>query len=197
MEIDKIKKQWKEEDKHLSENISINGEVSFQKLRSSFNRIRTWRLIRIVQWWIIMPLFFAFVIIPNMKNDGSGLFYIALIVLILITLSFCVSYIYHYIYLLKIDFTESISEVQKKLSRLEKLDKRIYLFRFISLLVAFLCAFKLFGTPNMESDRISILGLTIFLLAYVLFFRLKYTLPKEYSQVKSYMDEAENREEES
>lgn len=194
MEIDKIKEQWKEEGKLLSGNIFINNGVSFQKLRSSFWRIRAWRFVRIVQWCIIMPLFFVFIILPNMKNDGSGLFYIALVVFILIMLSFCVSYVYHYIQLSKIDFTESISETQKKISKLEILDKRIYFFRFIFLLVAFLCAFKLFGTPDIKSEDIAILSLTVFLLAYVLFIRLRFLLPNEYTKIKSGIDQMERKE---
>lgn len=196
MEIDKLKKYWKEEDKRISESVNINRGVSFQKFRSSFNRIKTWRFVRIVQWFIVMPLLFTWGILPNMKNDGSGLFYVALVLLIIIMMSFCVSYVYHYIYLSKIDFAESISKVQQKILRSEMLDKKIYLFRFVSMLVAFLCAFKLFGTPVIGSEKITILALTAFIMVYVLIVRLKFLIPKDYTKVKSCLDEMEDEEKE-
>jgi ABC-type polysaccharide/polyol phosphate export permease len=195
MEIDKIKKCWKEEDRRISENININKKASFQKLHSSYNRIRAWRLVRIIQWCIVIPLFFVLAIFPNMKNDGSTLFYIALVLLILITLSFCISYIYHYVYLSKIDFAGSISEVQKKIFHSEMLDKKIYLFRFIFLLIAFLCAFKIFGVSSLESEKIMITALIAFMMIYTLIVRLKFIIPKEYSNIKSSLDEMGEGEE--
>ena len=195
MEMDKIKQCWKEEDKRISESVTINRNVSFQKFHSLYNRIRVWRFVRIVQWFIVIPLFFILMIFPHMKNDGSVLFYVALVLLMLITVSFCISYVYHYIYLSRIDFTESISSVQKKIFRSEVLDKRIYLFRFVSLVVAFLCAFKIFGTPFIGSDKIVIMTLIAFVMIYTLIIRLKFQIPQEYTKIKSCLDEMENEKE--
>ncbi|MDL2265750.1 hypothetical protein LJC57_08030 [Parabacteroides sp. OttesenSCG-928-G07] len=195
MKIDNMKNCWKEEDKRISERTNINRNVSFQKLRSSFNEMKVWHFIRIIQWIIIMPLFFIWIVFPDMKNDGSALFYVALGGLILILISFCFSYIYHYIYLSEIDFSESISKVQKRISQSEMLDKKIYVYRLISLLIAFLCAYKVFGTPSLEPKRIMLLGLFVFLMIYNLFVRLKQQIPQEYAKVKSCLDEMENEEE--
>lgn len=195
MEIDNIKECWKDESKRISENVNINRKVSFQKLHSSFNKIKVWRLIRIVQWCVVVPFFFVLIIPPHIKNDGSILFYVAFVLLILIMISFCISYIYHYLNLSKIDLTEPISKVQKKIYRLEILDKRIYIFRFISMMIAFLCAFKIFGTPSIEPGKMTIIALIIFIMIYTLIVRLRFQIPKEYTQVKSCLDEMENEEE--
>lgn len=192
MEIDKIKECWTAEGKRISESVHVKRDVSFQTFRSSLNRIKIWRFIRIVQWFIAIPVLFQWGILPNMKNDGSGLFYVALVSLILITVSFCASYIYHSIYLSKIDLADSLSNVQRKISTSERLDKRIYAFRFFGLLVAFLCAYKLFGTPVLSLESLLIPGLFLLFIGYKLFVRLKFLIPKEYAPVKSLPDEVEN-----
>lgn len=196
MDIDKIKECWKEEGGRLSEGIHINRDVSFQKLRSSYNRIKVWRFVRIAQWFVAIPVFFAWGIFPNLKNDGSGLFYAALALLVILVLSFCASYIYLYIYLSKIDPAGPVSEVREKILRSERVDKRIYLFRFVSLLAAFGCAYKLFGSPHLGPERMTTLVLIIFILLYALVVRLKFQVPREYGKVKSRLEEMENEEKE-
>ena len=191
MEIDKIKGYWKEEDARISENVRFNRQVSFRKFRSSFHRIRIWRFVRIAQWFVFMPLLLVWGILPHMKNDGSVLFYVAFAALMVIMLSFCISYIYHYICLSRIDMTGSISDVQQQVARLEKLDKWIYLFRFVFLGGAFLCAYKLFGSPSFGPGKITELALIGFILLYTLIVRVKFRIPKEYAPVKSSLDQAE------
>ena len=191
MEIDKIKNCWQEESKRISENVSINRGVSFQKFHTSFNRIKLWRFIRIIQWFVVMPVLFTMFIFPQMKNDGTPLFYASLVLFILIVLSFCGSYIYHYLYLSKIDFTEPISKVQQRIFRAEALDKKIYLYRFISMIIAFLCGFKILGSPTIGSEKMVTIGLFVFLMLYALIVRTKFLIPKEYTKAKSYLDEIE------
>lgn len=194
MEIDNIKKCWECEGKRISNSIHINREVSLKKLHSSFNKIRIWKFIRIVQWLIIIPLLFLWGIFPNMKNDGSGLFYIALVLFIFITICFGASYIYHYIYLSKIDFTESILKVQKKICESEAMDKKIYLFRFISLPLAFICTYKIFGAPTFGEEKIMMIALFGIIIIYTFIIRLRFLIPKEYIKIKRYMDEIDNEE---
>lgn len=123
--------------------------------------------------------------IPIYENDGSILFYICLVLFILIVISFFVSYLYHYIYSSKIDFTESILKVEQKILCAEKLDRKIYIFRFISLIIAFLCAYKIFSSPYLGGKKIILIALITIIMIFVLIIRLRILLRKEYDKVKS------------
>ena len=188
MEIDKIKDLWKEEDKRISENVKINKDASFQKLRSSFEKVRIRRLIYLVQMCVFVPLVLALIAFPHLKNDESGMYYLSLAAFIVpITFSFFY-YIYYYICLLKIDFTESIFKAQKEIYRLERFDKRLNWLGLIIVPVVTLSTFKIFGIPFGQKAIIMII-LIVLTMIFSFIAKLKVLIPKEYSKIKSYLEE--------
>ncbi|MCD7932840.1 MAG: hypothetical protein LUH15_16610 [Tannerellaceae bacterium] len=193
MEIDEIKGYWKEEDKRIIENVKINRDASFQKLRSSFDKIRIRRLLWLVQMCISVPLVFALMVFPRIKNDGSVLFYIALAGFIVpIVLSF-IYYIYYYICLLGIDFTVSILNAQKEIHRLQMSDKKLNLLGIIIVPIEAVSIFKIFDLP-IKHEAIIMLLLIAIIMTMSVIIKLKVLIPKEYSKVKSCLDEMEENE---
>jgi len=193
MEIDEIKGYWKEESKRISEKVEVNKEVSFQKLHYSFDKIRIHRLYRLILMCIAVPLIFVLIVFPRMKNDDSILFYVALASFIIPIAFFFFYYIYYYICLLKIDFTESVLKAQREIYRLETFDKRLNWLGLIIVPIVTLSTFKIFGIPFKQEAAIMIAMITATMVISFIF-KLKVQIPKEYSKVKSYLDEMEKRD---
>ncbi len=190
MEIDKIKGLWKEEDKRISGNVSVNRDASFQKLRSSFNKVRIRRLFYLIQMCIAVPLILVLIVFPRIKNDGSTLFYVALTSFIIPVTFFFFYYIYYYVCLLKIDFTESILKAQKEIYRLEGYDKRLNWLGLFIVPIVTLSAFKIFAIPfNQKAIMMMVFIAATMIFSFIA--KLKVLIPKEYSKVKSYLDDME------
>lgn len=190
MELNEFKECWKEEGKRISESVKVNQDASLQKLRSSLNRVRIRKLVNLVLSCLFVPTVFAIMLFPNLKNDGTVMFYVSLaafIVPIVFTLGYSV---YYYICLLKIDFSESVLKAQKEIARLQGFDKRLNVIGLIIAPIVFLSTFKLFNLPfNGQMIVMMLLVLVMLIVGFVL--RLKVLIPKEYSKVKANLDELE------
>ncbi|MDR2914617.1 MAG: hypothetical protein LBV74_07285 [Tannerella sp.] len=194
MEIDEIKNYWKEEDRRISENVKINRDVSFQKLRSSFDKVRIRRLFYIVQMCILVPLILALVVFPRLKNDHTILFYLSVISFVVPILFFFSTSIYYYICLLKIDFTVSLVKAQKEILRLEMFEKKLNVLGLIVIPLVTLSTFKNFGIPfNWEAMLMIALIVLTMIISYIV--KIKVLISREYRKVKSYLDEIANEEE--
>ncbi len=194
MEIDEIKNYWKEEGRRISENVKVNRDVSFQKLRSSFNKVRIRRLLYIVQMCIFVPLILALVVFPRLKNDHTVLFYLAVISFVVPILFFFSTSIYYYICLLKIDFTMSLVKAQKEILRLEMFEKKLNVLGLIVIPLVTLSTFKISGISfNREAILMIALIILTMIISYIM--KIKILIPREYRKVKSYLDEIENEDE--
>jgi hypothetical protein len=193
MEIDEVKNYWKEEDKRISENIKINRNASFQKLHSAFEKVRIWRLIHLVQMCIAVPLILALIVFPQLKNDGSALFYPGFVCFIVPVMFFFIYAIYYYICLLKIDFTTSLVKAKMEILRLERIDKKLNLSGLVLVPIVTFGAFKIFGIPLKQEAVImlALIGLTM-IVSFII--KLKGLIPKEYSKLKSSWEELEEEE---
>jgi len=188
MEIDEIKSLWKEEGKRISGNVRVNKDASFQKLRSSFDRVRIRRLFQLILMCIAVPLILVLIVFPRMKNDDSILLYLSLISFVVPIVFFFFYYIYYYICLLKIDFTASLLRAQEEIYRLERFDKRLNWLGLIIVPIVTLSAFKNLGIPwNEKAIMMMVLIGLIMIFSFII--RLKILIPKEYSKVKSYLEE--------
>lgn len=193
MNIDEIKGYWKEEGIRISGNVKINKDASFKKLHSSFNKVKIRRLFHLIQMCVSVPLIYALIVFPRMRNDGSVLFYLALVSFIVPILFSFIYYIYYYIRLLKIDFSESIFKAQKEIYHLEMFDKKLNLLGLIIVPIVSLSAFKIFGIP-FTTEAIIMLVLIAVIMVFSFIMKLKILIPKEYSKVKLYLDEMKDNE---
>ncbi|MDL2299128.1 hypothetical protein LJC21_00275 [Bacteroides sp. OttesenSCG-928-E20] len=190
MELNELKEYWKEEDKRISANIKVNKEASMHKLRSSLDRIRIRRLINLVLSCLFVPTVFSISLFPNMKNDGTILFYVALASFIVpILFAICYS-IYYTICLLKIDFSVSVLKSQQTIARLQRFDKKLNVMGLIVAPIVFLSTFKIFNLPfNEQMIALLLLMLAMLITGFVV--RLKVLIPGEYRQVKANLKELE------
>lgn len=195
MKTDEIKNSWKEESNRISNNIKVNREVSFQKLRSSLTKIRIRRLLHLIQMSVVLPLLFVLLVFPRLRNDGTNLFYIALISFISLIVILFIYHVYYYICLLKIDFSESMLKAQKEMIRLERLDYKLYWLRFINIPVILLCVFKIFAIPLKQHVIIMIILVALVMIISTVI-KFKKTGFKEYNAIKYYLDEIESEEKE-
>lgn len=190
MEFDEIKSYWKEENKRISENVKVNKNVSFQKLRSSFDRVRIRRLFHVVLMCIAVPLILVLLVFPRLKNDNTMLFYLGLISFMVPILFFFSTTLYYYICLLKIDFTESLVKAQKEILRLEIFEKKLNVLGLIIIPFITLGTFKIFGLPfNQNAVLMIVLIALTMIFSYIV--KVKVLIPREYRKVKSYLDEIE------
>ena len=197
MEINEIKNCWKEEDKRISSNIKVNKNATFQKLRSSFDKVRIWRLLYLVQMCISTPLLLVLFVFPRLKNDGSGLYYLALVSFItLILFSFTIQ-LYYYICLLKIDFSDSLVKAQKEILRLEMLDRKLVVSGAIILPITTLSVCKIFAIPliQLKPEAIIMIALIVLVAIISTIIKMRILIPKEYDKIKSYLNEIKESEE--
>jgi hypothetical protein len=190
MEIDEIRSCWKEEGRRISENVKINRDASFQKLRSSFDKVRIRRLFHLIQMCIAVPLILVLIVFPRLKNDGSDLFYLALGSFILPILFFFSTYIYYYICLLKIDFTASLLKAQKEILRLERMERKLNVVGLFIVPIVTLSTFKIFSLP-FKQEAVIMLVLIALTMVISYMVKIKILIPKEYRKVKSYLEEME------
>ena len=194
MKIDEIKNIWKEENKRISKNVKVNKDVSFKKLRSSFDKVRIRRLFQLVLMCIVVPLILVLIVFPRMKNDGSMLFYVALASFAAPIIFFFATYIYYYICLLKIDFSEPLVKAQKEILRLEVFEKKLNRLGLIIMPIVTLSTIKIFSIPYTQ-EAVAMIVLIVFTMVVSYIVKMKALIPKEYSKVKSYLDEIERDEE--
>lgn len=194
MDIDKIKEIWKEEDKHIIETVKVNNHASFQKLRSSLDKVRTRRLFILLQSCIALPLIFLLAVFPNLKNDGTIGFYFWVAGFVVPVLTGFVAVVYYFFRLLKVDFTLSLVKAQREIIRLQLFEKKL---NAIGLLVAPFVAFssfKMYGISlNLPMTLFFILLSLLMVVGYVV--KLKCFIPREFDEVLSLLDEIEKEEE--
>lgn len=193
MEFDEIKGCWQEEGKRISENVRINKDASFQKLRSSFEKVRIRRLFHLIVMCISVPLILVLIVFPRLKNDGTMWFYISLITFFTPIIISFFAYIYYYIRLQKIDFSASLQKAQKEILCLEIFEKRLSISGYIIVPIITLCTFKIFGIPFNQKAILFIVLIAISMIVGA-FTRLKVLIPKEYSKVKSYLEDMKKEE---
>lgn len=190
MEIEELRHYWKKEDKRITESVKVNKNVSHEKLRSSFNRIKVKRLIFLVLPCIYIPLIFALIIFPHLKNDGSVWFYLSVIFFsMFIIISYAIN-IYYYIRLLKVDCTESVLQIQKEILRLEIFGKKWHITSYFIVPFVLLATLRMFGrliTLDQTTIIFILLTAVFVIIGYIV--KVKVMLPKEYHKVKSYLDE--------
>ncbi len=191
MEMTDVKDYWREEDRRISQSVRVNPDVRFRRLRTSLEEMKTWRLVRITLWCVLLPVLILFVFLPKVQNDGSVLFYAAASVFVLMLLISTVGYVYTLSGLWKIDLAGPLVEVQRKIVRLEKIDRFNLIFRFIALPVVLLCAYKIFDMGSLTLKPIHVLGVFVVVLAVIfkIVSAIKHRLPKEYSAVKPFPNE--------
>ncbi len=196
MELDDIKSCWKAEDKRIAAHVKVNREASFKKLRSAFDKIRIWRLLQLIATCIVVPLILVMTVYPRLKNDGSMGYYLGLAAFIVPIIISFVLHIYRYIRLLKIDFTTSVLKAQKEIIWLEMFDKKRNLYSMLFVPVSFWGALRAFGIWNMHLRpegilMLALIGVTMIVSCIV---KMKVIIPREYSKIKSLLDEIEKEE---
>ena len=189
MDINEIKKCWKEEERRISGKIEINRTVSLKKLRTSFYRIKIRRFFQIVCASIYIPLVLIFVVFPHIKNDGSFGFYLAFISFMAYILAALIFQMYSFICLMKIDMTDPILKTQKEIIRLETIEKKRTTTAYIIVPLMILCVFRTIGVSLFRQETILFIVLCVLFAIIGYIIQVKYLLPKEYYRVKSYLDE--------
>lgn len=197
MEIEELKKYWKKEDKRIAESVKVNKNISHEKLRSSFKRIKVRRLIFLILPYIYIPLIFVFIVLPHLKNDGSVSFYLSFA---FFSMSLIISYVvnlYYYIRLLKIDYTESVLQIQKEILGIEIFERKFHITSYFLVPFVLLAALRMFGSITaLNQTTIVFILLTIVFTIIGYFIKVKIMLPREYHKIKSYLDEIEKTENE-
>jgi len=194
MEFEEIKKHWKTEDQYIQKSIKTDKSISHKRLRISFNRIKMKKIILLLLPLIYLPLLFILIILPGLKNDGSLGFYTSLIFFsATIVVSFAVN-VYSYIRLYKIDHTQSVIHMQKKILSLEIFDKKWHITAYCLVPFLFLALLKMFGRLIFNQTTvifIVLLSIAV-LIGYIV--KIKIMLPREYRKIKSFLEEIDNRE---
>lgn len=196
MEIEELRNYWKKENKRITQNVQVNKEILSKKLRSAYKRTKMKRLITLLLPLLYLPLIFAFILIPHVKNDGSFGFYLSFAFLVISVIGTYGVNMYYYVRLFTLDHTQPVLRMQQEVLRLETSDKRFHRTTYFFVpfvLLAFLRIFDLWS-PNRVTLLLFLFSIVCTIIGY--FVKVKRILPDEYRQVKSYLNEMEEAEKE-
>jgi|GEM_PF-963565 len=195
MEIEELRNSWKKEDKRITKSVKINKEISCKKLRLLFNRVKVKKIIFLILPYIYVPIIFAFVIFPHIKNDGSIWFYLSFTFFLMsIIISYAVN-LYYFFRLKKIDYTKSVLQIQKEILHMEISEKKWHIISYLLVPFILLAALRMFGRiTSLNPTTIIFILLAIVFFVIGSFIKIKIILPKEYYKIKSYLNKIEELE---
>lgn len=111
-----------------------------------------------------------------------------------IIISYAVN-LYHYIRLNKIDHTQSILRIQKKILRIEIFEKKWHITSYFLVPIVLFTALRIFGDiTTLSQCGVIFISLTLVCLLIGYFVKIKIMLPKEYHKIKLYLDELDESE---
>ncbi len=191
MELSELQALWQQQDKKLSENTRINKEILKQILIAKpEKRINREKINVGIQ--LIAPVVILFaVLIPNVEYRSSVDFYIGCLmfgVFYILTYYWTIRY---FMFLRKVDFSNSVTSIKKQIKRLEGYHLKIKKFAFV---LSPLCIIGIFLMGKFPFFSLPLV-LILFVFAVSVFYTFKYRVFEYHRKLDKEIAEIEKLEE--
>lgn len=193
MELIDLENIWKEQDKKITNSISLNKEILRRMLIANPEKRLNWIKIKAgfnVFSPIILPLL---LMIMKVQFLITIQFYIGLSIFLTIYLTIYIWDFKYYLLVRKIDFSDSILVTKKSLAILEKYMIKKTRFRYILMPLAVVGIFlMLFQKPLFYIESIMFFILVAFVFISSLYYTLKYSVLERFKILNKEIQEVEN-----
>lgn len=194
MELIELQNMWKQYDDKLSETTRLNKEI-LKKLLQSKPEKRLNRIKLKAGFNLVLPIAaIVFVLLPNIKfrNEidfyaGISLFGIAYILLYYWSIRY-------YMLINKIDYTNSITLIRKKIKLLEKYKIKITRLGYILIPFGILGIFLMANFPIFSKRSILPLSLIILVFFISVYYTFKYDIFEQFRKIDIELNEIEQLE---
>jgi len=197
MELIELENIWKEQDKKITNSISLNKEILRRMLIAKPEKRLNWIKIKAgfnVLSPIILPLL---LMIMKVQFQLTTQFYIGLSIFSIIYLTIYIWDVKYFLLIRKIDFSDSIIVIKKSLAILEKYMIKKTRFRYMLMPFAIIGIFLMLFQKlvfNIESIIFFILVVLVFLSS--LYYTFKYSVFERFKTLNKEIKEVENIEKE-
>lgn len=194
MELIELQNMWKQYDDKLSETTRLNKEILKRLLQSKPEKRLNWIKLK-AGFNLVLPIVaIGFVLLPNIKFRTEIDFYagISLFGIVYILLYYWA--IRYYMLINKIDYTNSITLIRKKVKQLEKYKIKISRLGFILTPFGILGIFLMANFPIFSKHSILPLSLIILVFFYSVYYTFKYDVFEQFRKIDMELDEIEQLE---
>jgi len=194
MELDDLKLMWQNQEKQIAKNTKLNREIlRYMLIKAPQRRMNKEKFSAIVN--IALPLIIISVIlIPNIELRNTFNFYLGVVAF---AVPFILTYIWSIQYFLtinKIDFTNPITTIKKRIKQLERQKTKITKLGFMLMPVAITGIFIMGKIELFTTHSLLPLGLIILIMIISGLYTFKIALHKRFTEFKKEIEAIENLE---
>jgi len=203
MELNELQDIWLQYDRKIKDNTRLNKEILKRMLMSKPEKRLNWIKIK-VGLRIFSPIILILLIavmqlspMMNIKFSFTVHFYIGLSLFLTI---FIISYIWdvgYFLLIRKIDFSETILAIKKRIAELEKYKIKTTKIRYLIMPFAILGIFFMF-IPKTIFNTESIIMFALIILVFIssIYYTFKYTIYEQFRKLNKEIDEITELEKE-
>jgi|SRR6056297_735414 len=194
MELDDLKLMWQNQEKQIAKNTKLNREIlRYMLIKAPQRRMNKEKFSAIVN--IALPLIIISVIlIPNIELRNTFNFYLGVVAF---AVPFILTYTWSIQYFLtinKIDFTNPITTIKKRIKHLERQKTKITKLGFMLMPVAITGIFIMGKIELFTTHSLLPLGLIILIMIISGLYTFKIALHKRFTEFKKEIEAIENLE---
>jgi len=196
MELADFQNTWREHDKKVMENISINKTIFKNILTERAERKINWMRTKAIFNLLLPIVLLATILIPNIvyRNDINFI-----IGVVLFGSVFIVSYIWAFQYFIKvsrIDFNDTITSAKKDLIELEKYKFKITKLGYILIPFAIIGIFMMIEIPLFSKNTLLPIMLIIITMLVSIYITFKFSIIESFKKINHEISDIEKLEKE-
>ncbi|MDD4361315.1 MAG: hypothetical protein PHF48_02605 [Bacteroidales bacterium] len=193
MELKEFENIWKEQDKKITNSISLNKEILKRMLIAKPEKRINWIKIKAgfnILSPIILPLL---LMIMKVQFHITTQFYVGLSIFLIIYLTIYIWDVKYFLLIRKIDFSDSILVIKKNLAILEKYVIKKTRFMYILMPLAIIGIFlMLIQKPVFNRESIIVFILIALVFISSLYYTFKYSVYERFKILNKEIQEVEN-----
>ena len=194
MELIELQNMWQQYDDKLSETTRLNKEILKRLLQSRPERRLNWIKLK-AGFNLVLPIAaIGLVLLPNIKFRNEIDFYAGFLLFGIVYILFYYWSIRYYMLINKIDYTNSITLIRKKVKQLEKYKIKISRLGYILIPFGILGIFLMANFPIFSKHSILPLSLIILVFFGSVYYTFKYEVFEQFRKIDIELDEIEQLE---
>jgi len=194
MELIELQNMWKQYDDKLSETTRLNKEILKRLLQSKPERRLNWIKLK-AGFNLVLPIVaIGLVLLPNIKFRNEIDFYAGFSLFGIVYTLLYYWAIRYYRLIIKIDYTNSITLIRKKVKQLEKYKIKITRLGYILIPFGILGIFLMANFPIFSKHSILPLALIILVFFCSVYYTFKYDVIEQFRKIDIELDEIEQLE---
>lgn len=190
MELIELENIWKEYDRKVTDNTRLNKEILKRMLMVKPERRLTWMKIKATIGLFSPALLLLVVMIMDIKFHLTANFYVGLSLFIPVYLIGYFWEVKYFFLVRKINFTDAILNIKKKIAELQKYEIKMIKIRYMLMPLAIVgVLLMLFQKTIFNQEFIIFLVLTILVYLASFYFRYKYSIRERFKKLDKEIEE--------